>query len=959
MGQMTMYDHHASLSLDGRDPGYTLDDVDAVFDTEGFTTLKYSQTIYLPLEKTEDDDDNVDDGKIERSTAVTRTGRGKKSGALLAITPQLSGHVVGGCYWTLRRLSDDATIVLAPTYHHAKERHLAGSTLHKFGINADALVTAPGGPRGLLGRLYAPPPPPHDGGGAGGERNDDPYAGIIKVGGRGNKPILSPPVGNRSESELIEFVMAALRREGNVLLPVDASGRVIELLLILDRHWDRNRLSDAYNLCWVGPMCTNVIEYARSQLEWMAAPLGAQFDSQRGHPLALKCVCMYTSVSEMESSIGDAESANPTCVLASGATMDSGPARDLLLRWGGNPDNLVLLTDSTRCVPRGDVMSRSRRRPLALGGGGGTVAERDKSILMRTSSKEFSGGGVVVVEPDDAVMDDEVGNDDEHAAKFVGPALPLDSVSPYTTSSQLLYQWCAAKALNEEMPDEVVVDAYVPHRAPLKGKELTAFLAEEERELRSRKAEMEERAMMREIELARGRLRLGIGDGDGTVASAGGVAGAGDGVIASSSGQMATTSTTTNAAAAGGDASSSSRPKKKSRFDQALFIKFSKPVHMMFDIREEAVGIGQPDSVAKFGITESVGNGRSGVYEDDYGIAVKADSFIDIVTGVDPSKFAKSSGRIGEEVLRRGLGFGPDGTKAPVDSAGASAELVSDDGDRGDEAINEKMLEVADLSNGKGIIKGRNGRPAIKVSVIPRRLEVLAEVVYTPMEGRVDARAARQSVRALQPRHLVIIGGPRSNSLLLADALRATTITPASIQSKGYREKGTSSAHVTKNGETVKLSVGHAAYKVRLVDTPYLTKEEKIDVAEKEIETVQPYEAKIGDCTVSLVDFVATGKKWAVDGSIVLAPRRHQDTLNQPSLMLSTKEVLLTDLRAEVTALGMKAEYGALSGYSQLVVNGKIIIRKDNATGKLHVEGPLCSDFYSVRSVVCGQYVTI
>jgi hypothetical protein len=379
----------------------------------------------------------------------------------------------------------------------------------------------------------------------------------------------------------------------------------------------------------------------------------------------------------------------------------------------------------------------------------------------------------------------------------------------------------------------------------------------------------------------------------------------------------------------------------------------------MFDIREEAVGIGQPDSVAKFGIIESVGNGRSGVFEDDYGIAVKADCFIDIVTGVDPSKFAgKSSGRIGEEVIRKGLGFGTAGRTPPVDSMGGS-ELVSDDGEGGDEAINEKMLEVVDLSNGKGIIKGRNGRPPIKVSVVPRRLEVLAEVVYTPMEGRVDARAARQSVRALQPRHLVVIGGPRFNSLLLAEALRATTITTTSAQSKDYSVKGTSSAHVIKDGETVKLSVGHAAYKVRLVDTPYLTKEEKLDVAEKEIESVETYEAKIGDCTVSLVDFVATGKKWAVDGSIVLAPRRHQSTLNQPSLMLSTKEVLLTDLRAEVTALGMKAEYGALSGYSQLVVNGKIIVRKDNATGKLHVEGPLCSDFYSVRSVVCGQYVTI
>jgi hypothetical protein len=39
--------------------------------------------------------------------------------------------------------------------------------------------------------------------------------------------------------------------------------------------------------------------------------------------------------------------------------------------------------------------------------------------------------------------------------------------------------------------------------------------------------------------------------------------------------------------------------------------------------REEAVGIGQPDSVAKYGIGESAG--RSNIVEDDYGISVKAE----------------------------------------------------------------------------------------------------------------------------------------------------------------------------------------------------------------------------------------------------------------------------------------------------------------------------------------------
>jgi hypothetical protein len=66
---------------------------------------------------------NNNEHKADESTKV-RTVHHKRMP--LAITPQFSGLVVGGCYWTLRRLSDDAMIVLAPTYHHAKEQHLSG-----------------------------------------------------------------------------------------------------------------------------------------------------------------------------------------------------------------------------------------------------------------------------------------------------------------------------------------------------------------------------------------------------------------------------------------------------------------------------------------------------------------------------------------------------------------------------------------------------------------------------------------------------------------------------------------------------------------------------------------------------------------------------------------------------------------------------------------------------------------
>lgn len=86
-------------------------------------------------------------------------------------------------------------------------------------------------------------------------------------------------------------------------------------------------------------------------------------------------------------------------------------------------------------------------------------------------------------------------------------------------------------------------------------------------------------------------------------------------------------------------------------------------------MREEAVGIGQSDSTAKYGIGESVGHSGD-VLEDEYGIAVIPERFTDIVTGVDPSKFAGGSGRVGEEVSRRGLGFGVDGRAAASSASG-------------------------------------------------------------------------------------------------------------------------------------------------------------------------------------------------------------------------------------------------------------------------------------------------
>jgi len=115
----------------------------------------------------------------------------------------------------------------------------------------------------------------------------------------------------------------------------------------------------------------------------------------------------------------------------------------------------------------------------------------------------------------------------------------------------------------------------------------------------------------------------------------------------------------------------------------------------------------------------------------------------------------------------------------------------------------------------------------------------------------------------------------------------------------------------------------------------------------------------MGECSVCLLDNVATGQRVAADGSIVLAPSTALADARKHSVMISDGEVLLTDLRAELIAQGMRAEYSTHPGYAQLLVNGKVLVRKNQATGKIEVEGPLCQDFFSIRSVVCSQYVTL
>ena len=641
-----------------------------------------------------------------------------------------------------------------------------------------------------------------------------------------------------------------------------------------------------------------------------------------------------------------------------------------------------------------------------------------------TGTTPIAGGPIAVtaVTVEGAIIENEAAaaaaeNDEDNNINMMGKAVLEEDASKFTASYQILKYWSLAKQENREMDDSVPVDVLVPRRTPLIGQDLVSFLEQEESARVALQRREEEEAMLREVELAKGRLRLGEdGIDDAAPASA---------VVAAS----ASTNDNTNTTAVGDDETSGAatgvarlpffRPKKKSRFDSSLFLKFSKPLHLTFELREDAVGVGQRDVTAKFGIGESIEN--TGVLEDDYGIAVIPDQFRDIVTGVDPNKFGPS-GRIGDEVSKRGLGYSASGNKGDdktggrgnnsdnknnrrrgndatsgggvpnINNTNEDADIIGNDND--DNADDERGQEAIDLSEGTGIVRGRNGRPPTKVSTVNRRIGVVAEIDYIPFEGRVDSRSARQSVRALQPRQVVVLGGTKpdndnnenamdvvvteeddddddddNDEITLVDEVKALADAAKGFVQSNNNDDNTIILTPT-DSETIELDVGHAAYPARLIATPFRTKEEK-EKEEVRPDPMEMSETKIGACTVSLLDFIATGQKVALDGSIVLAPRGKESRTmkkNGSSLLsnhsnavyVSDGEVLLTDLRTElIVQHGMKAEYSAHAGYSQLIINGCIVVKKLSSSGKIDVEGPLCEDFFTVRSVVCNQYVTL
>lgn len=136
-----------------------------------------------------------------------------------------------------------------------------------------------------------------------------------------------------------------------MLIPIETSGRVQEVLLLLNRHWSTDRFLESYRIVLLHHMARHVLRFTRSMIEYMHRDLIKDFDKTLRNPFNLKHVVAAHSMRDLEAAMG--EYRDPVVVLASDDGMECGFSRAMAVRWASDPLNGVAFL--TNNPPRGSL----------------------------------------------------------------------------------------------------------------------------------------------------------------------------------------------------------------------------------------------------------------------------------------------------------------------------------------------------------------------------------------------------------------------------------------------------------------------------------------------------------------------------------------------------------------------------------------------------------------------------
>jgi len=268
--------------------------------------------------------------------------RGKGDG--ISVMAYAAGHTLGGAVWKIGKDAED--VVYAVDYNVRKERHLNGTSFDA--IHRPALLIT-------------------------------------------DASSIEREVPNKTtrDAKIVDSILSSLRMNGNVLIPIDPAGRVLELILMLEEKWAQRQLG-SYQIVLLTNVAYNTIDFAKSHLEWMGDHVTNAFERKRENPFNTKFLTLCHSIDELKDL-----PPGPKVVLASFGSLEAGPARHLFAEWAEDKSNLVILTGqaehgslteqvlqlSSKATAKKKVkLTLSRRVPLE----GDELAEHESSQKTNT-----------------------------------------------------------------------------------------------------------------------------------------------------------------------------------------------------------------------------------------------------------------------------------------------------------------------------------------------------------------------------------------------------------------------------------------------------------------------------------------------------------------------------------------------------------------------------------------------
>ena len=188
------------------------------------------------------------------------------------------------------------------------------------------------------------------------------------------------------EKNFIQYVDEVVSRGGKCLLPVFATGRAQELLLILNEYWEANysRLKDV-KIYYASSLANDSIEIFKTYINMAGNFVKKKFSEERKNPFDFKYIIRVKT----EQDISDVYNNKPCVVFASTGMLQSGLTRNLFEKWCSDQKNGIVITGY--CVDK--TMAREvlgQPKTVDFGKEKGKEKDKIKELLMSVKNVTFS-----------------------------------------------------------------------------------------------------------------------------------------------------------------------------------------------------------------------------------------------------------------------------------------------------------------------------------------------------------------------------------------------------------------------------------------------------------------------------------------------------------------------------------------------------------------------------------------